>query len=857
MQTGMEKIAFGSDVIISEFNSKARVPIIYGNNNSTSINIVIKNEAQTLGNTITFPLLENQVLSQDDYIYQDGLHIGDSIIGFSEEQSLAYSSLQDIVLYSGYTHIYSSDTNPVTMKIYYWSILERDNQVCVYDKYEQLITVFNVDDEETIINPRIEKTQNSEAIFTFQIDLHNPKWQEIKDPENLYKVDGMMFSTNFDTSFQETISENDEKIMKVTAYERQKLLDRKYVRAWNSETNLPKIDIFMVVVLSKGDKALLNDGNPVDSTHLQGTSGYALDALLYGTGWTTGICDVGLYGDDSEDSTETGGVKNKREFDLETDQLTVYENIMKVQELWGGILVFDSVNKIVHHRDETLWLPYEGYEVKYRKNMQSLEKTYNNKIITRLCPLGESNLNIKDAIIDDSGTKYGSEWIENFTYTNSILEGVESNPDITDPTQLKEWGERKLKDLCKPSKELTVDTVLLYQKEGYELETIDLNDVVDVINYNEVEGETEQLRVVRFEYGVWDKSDAVIELSDITLESTDIFRKTVSATNSINDGNLDASRVVIYYKNGKSVSEVIRENEEGVEKIKSDLTKSDDEIKAEITKIDLTIDKFTDDITNQKTTIASLSETIDGLKQEMQVMGGYNLLRNSVGHFDNEYWEGSIITDTATEIRLNNVSPRAIVLQGTTDEAGIIVQNLVDIKNGIYNISFNYKKLISTADVRVKISGVNRNESGAEQYVNLTETNWTVFERELNITDNHFRIEFYSNDNNSCWISDLILSAGSKRQVWSQNQNETMSDDVSIGKGITVKSSVLKTFSKMDADGNRIFNMNLDGTPKEVVCEMTPDGVKSKDLIIKNTATINTLFIGPVGDQTWITGLDK
>ena len=38
MQTGMEKIAFGSDVIISEFDSKARVPIIYGNNNSTSIN---------------------------------------------------------------------------------------------------------------------------------------------------------------------------------------------------------------------------------------------------------------------------------------------------------------------------------------------------------------------------------------------------------------------------------------------------------------------------------------------------------------------------------------------------------------------------------------------------------------------------------------------------------------------------------------------------------------------------------------------------------------------------------------------------------------------------------------------------
>ena len=68
----------------------------------------------------------------------------------------------------------------------------------------------------------------------------------------------------------------------------------------------------------------------------------------------------------------------------------------------------------------------------------------NNKIITKLCPLGEGGLNIKKI-------NNNSEWITNFSYTDSILEGIENNPDITDQEQLKKWGERKLKDLCKLS----------------------------------------------------------------------------------------------------------------------------------------------------------------------------------------------------------------------------------------------------------------------------------------------------------------------------------------------------------------------------------------------------------------------
>lgn len=462
-----------------------------------------------------------------------------------------------------------------------------ENVVYVLDKNEQLIAVFKKDDSDTLINPRIVETQNAEATFTFSISPKNEKWEQIKNPENLYRVNNKVFSTNFEECFEETISDNGEDLITVKAYEIQKLLSRKYVRAWNSMTGFESIDIFMVVILSNGDLDLYNNDVLIESEHLKGTSGYVLDGLLYGTGWKTGTCDV-------------EGV-----FDFETDQIDIYENILKIQSIWGGILVFDSVNKIVHHRDETKFLPYNGYEVKAEKNMQSLEKIYNNKIITKLCPLGEGGLNIKS--VNDN-----SEWLTNNSYTDSVLEGIENNPDIYEPDQLKRWGERILQDLCKPRKELTVKIVLLKQKEGYELETVELNDIVEVFNYNE-SNKTEQLRVVSYDYGIWDYSDAVVELSDVTLESTDIFKKNVQATNNINDGTLDSDRIVVFEKNGQSLSNIILNIDETIIQTKSDLQMSDTLIKASVEKITTNVDNLNNEIVNQERQLSDLSIKADGI----------------------------------------------------------------------------------------------------------------------------------------------------------------------------------------------------------------------------------------------------
>lgn len=731
------------------------------------------------------------------------------LLKYTEEQKNILAQLSYIEMYNGINHIYTTNTVKPILKFLYYDKTEIDDNVYVLDKNQTLLAVFNKDDEDTIINPKVHDLQNSESTFSFSLSLKSQKWQQINNAENLYYTDNKVFSTNFDGCFTSDVNENNEDLVSVIAYERQKLLERRYVKAWNSEDGFENIDTFMCVILSKGNLELKNNGELVNSTHLKGTSGYVLDALLYGTGWTTGVCDV------------------EGEFDFETDQVDIYNNILKVQEIWGGILVIDSVSKIIEHRDETKFLPYDGFEVRYQKNMQSLEKIYNNKIITELCPLGEGGLNIKSI-------NGGSEWLTNYTYTSSKLQGIENNTDITDPIQLKKWGERKLKDLCKPSKELNVKTILLNQVVGFEQEIIGLNDIVNVIDYQFISGDIEQLRVIEYTHKLWDNSDAEIVLSDITLDSTDIFKKTVSATNSINNGTLSTNKIVDIFNNGQSLNQYLYQIGNTISQTKADLIKTDEGIQAIVTNFNTTVDELNHTILSQQKTIENLEITMNGLKNELKSSGGNNLLRNSVGIFENEYWEGTIKGYTDTDIQQNNISKNAIFLQN-----GSIMQEILRLKNGYYNISFNYKKLLEAAVCKVKIND--------DIEIELTDMSWRTIERQLEILDNYFRIEFISDSNNCCYISDLILIVGVNKQTWTQNINETTSNTVSIGQGIRVDSDKTNTYTRIDSDGNRTFNK----ATNQAVMEATDKGINVENAIVRTQAEITGVLQQKVGNQVW------
>lgn len=486
----------------------------------------------------------------------------------------------------------------------------KPESIYVLNKNEGVLAVFSKDDEDDVlIDPEITEIQNKEAELTFQIPTSSKKWNDIYNPENLYLVDGKIFSANFEDGIKILYDEDDTELITVKAYERQKLLEREFAKIYNSTTGYEEVDSegkpveggkiyideFMVIILSGGNKPLINGKNIVPTNFEKGTSGYALDALLYGTGWRTGTCDV------------------EGKFDIETDQVNIWNNILQIQETWGGILVVDSLNKIIHHRDETKYLPYSGFEIKEEKNLQTYEYIGKNKIITQLCPLGEGSLNIKSVNED-------SPWLTNFSYTDSVYKAIENNDNIFEPEQLKRWGERKLQELCKPRKELTVTFPLLHRVEGFENEIIGLNHIVDVTNYDLKENKSSQLRVIEYTHKIWSDEDASVVVGDITLESTDIFKKQVQATDLINNGILDTSKIIDYYKNGQSLRETLREVDRTIIQTKSEFSKADDEIRASVEQIETDVDTLNNDIVSQNRTIAELAISVGEINSKVKTI---------------------------------------------------------------------------------------------------------------------------------------------------------------------------------------------------------------------------------------------
>ncbi len=236
-----------------------------------------------------------------------------------------------------------------------------------------------------------------------------------------------------------------------------------------------------------------------------------------------------------------------------------------------------------------------------------------------------------------------------------------------------------------------------------------------------------------------------------------------------------------------------------------------------------------------------LKQTVDSTINKLTNSGG-----NNIFYYSKEYWSTlnkdeqlSIEEYSDTNVKQNSVSGLGYILNN-----GNAIQSQV-IKNGKYTISFSYYKLIDLAEGYVLING-NRYDLDTEEI-----GKWKEKIVKIDIDTNTIDFEIISDTDNSFIIADLMCSKGNEKTIWSQNANETITDTVSIGKGIQVNSSSTNTHTRIDADGNRTYN-NLTG---EVVSEQTDKGTKTKQLEVEEEAKINSLLIQEVDVQAWITGI--
>lgn len=229
----------------------------------------------------------------------------------------------------------------------------------------------------------------------------------------------------------------------------------------------------------------------------------------------------------------------------------------------------------------------------------------------------------------------------------------------------------------------------------------------------------------------------------------------------------------------------------------------------------------------------------DNVSALFKQTGGNNLFLNSIGDFGTDNWEGLVKVDNKTEILRHSNSPSGncfILQNGSANQT-------VFVKNGIFTISFTYKKLIQLASCKIKINN--------KEY-ELSKLDYTDFEIVLDIVDNNITFEMISDTNNSCYIIDLMLNNGNQKQPWIPNSNEIVSGAVKANSsGLEITSNTKNTKLVAGADGVRIKNVITDKTTSE----FTDDGTETENLVVRNKGQIAGLLIQGVGNQVWLSSL--
>ncbi len=356
---------------------------------------------------------------------------------------------------------------------------------------------------------------NGESTLEFSLPSDNEKINELSPECEIY-AGGRVYNLLKEDAVDDVMDDQGRLWSKYIAVERWNELDSEYPEPYiTNDPTIPYPADLAVIIVGGGT-------NLSGGLYSVGTATHALYAVLKGSDWNIGICDVtGIY-------------------DLEAEKISRLQLIKQIQNTWGGYLVWDSVNKIVHLRDGQQWQNYTGFQVRYAKNMKHITRTQSNKLVTKLYCFGKDDLDIASV---NGGLKY----VTDFSYTNKVYTGIYSNPDISEPDELKEKGLAELSLNCKPKYNYQIKMVDLRTLPEYSHEDFTLGDMVDVVNPKmNIE---ENVRLIRHKYNLFKPWECELELGDVNERFIEKLKASFDTTSFIDKtfnsiGNMSGSRIV-------------------------------------------------------------------------------------------------------------------------------------------------------------------------------------------------------------------------------------------------------------------------------------------------------------------------
>jgi hypothetical protein len=322
---------------------------------------------------------------------------------------------------------------------------------------------------------------NGESTLEFLLPANSPKIAELT-PECQIWAGGRVYSLLKDEAVDTVRDENNKLWAKFMAVERWTELDTQYIEPYiSNDPIIPTPNDLEVIIVSGGSD--LSGGR-----YTVGSAAHALYAILQGSGWSVGTVDVtGIH-------------------DLQTEKISRLQLIKEIQNKWGGFLVWDSVNKIVHLRNANTWQNYTGFQIRYKKNLQHITRTQSNKIITKLYAFGHDDLDIASV---NSGKKY----ITNNSYTSREYIGIYKNQDIYDAQELKDKATAELELICRPRYLYKTKMIDLRTLPEYSHEDFSVGDMADVID-PDVAPDSPRVRIIRHKYNVFQPWICEIEIGD-------------------------------------------------------------------------------------------------------------------------------------------------------------------------------------------------------------------------------------------------------------------------------------------------------------------------------------------------------
>jgi phage minor structural protein len=322
---------------------------------------------------------------------------------------------------------------------------------------------------------------NGESTLEFLLPATSEKIAELT-PECQIWAGGRVYTLLRDEAVDTVRDENNKLWAKFMAVERWAELDSSYIEPSLSNDPLSPIPSDLAVIIVGGGSNLSG------GLYQTGTAAHALYAVLQDSGWTLGTCDVpGIH-------------------DLEMEKVSRLALIKEIQNIWGGYLVWDSVNKTVSLRDANTWQNYTGFQIRYKKNLQHITRTQSNRLVTKLYAFGHDDLDI-------SSVNGGIKYLINNSFSPYEYTGIYKNQDIYDAQELKEKATAELSLICRPRYLYKTKMVDLRTLPEYSHEDFSVGDMVDVID-PDVAPDGPRVRIIRHKYNLFQPWKCEVDIGD-------------------------------------------------------------------------------------------------------------------------------------------------------------------------------------------------------------------------------------------------------------------------------------------------------------------------------------------------------